>query len=469
MGAFIKLNPDYIIREVDRDEGKFNLVHWVHEEQYELDDGQKRILELADGTKTEKEISNLLADEGIDSISAVTFIEEKTNEGLLKKVDAQQQREVVKELPRDCGAKHIRFVQWEMSAKCNQRCKHCYNENFITDNDLTTERCKGVIDELDQLNNLAIQISGGEPLLRNDLAELMDYIESKYMAIRTVFSNGIMLSKEMVEHMNSLKSCSSYIMSFDGPGEESYDFLRGKGQYQKLMRNLDNVNSLKQMVMLNVMLHRGNIGHVDDIFEFAKQHIPGTRCIRFGAPNRNYQGRYGETHDEIGISVEEELDAYKRLLKRYYDEGWNEKYDLELSNFFRTAMVSRGVMLYDEYEHPCKYVGGWTFTIKPTGDVQWCPTMYQSVYGNLRNESLVDIYTRKAFRDFAAVKMKDVTECGGCKYRKLCGSGCRAMVYDDIKKKDNLACMFMKYFEEEVIPLLPSQFQDRARSSITQD
>ena len=72
-------------------------------------------------------------------------------------------------------------VTWEITAKCNLRCRHCLSANirgtYAAEPDF--EKCRAFIDELDRLGVFQINFGGGEPLLRNDFPDILDYAQSK--------------------------------------------------------------------------------------------------------------------------------------------------------------------------------------------------------------------------------------------------------------------------------------------------
>ena len=443
---FIRLTDDFVIRETAKDE--FILFNWVKGDIYPLKNSQLLILKLCNGKNTSNEIISKTYRNTPPGFTREFLLEQLKNK-IVSKTDKPSLRKVIKRLHKNIG-QNLRFVQWEVSALCNQKCKHCYNKDFIfAKKGLSKEKCFKIVKQLDAVNNLGFQITGGEPLARKDIFELLEYIEQRMMNIRVIFSNAILLDGDKVKKINSLKSDLIYIISFDGPDPESYDFIRGPGQFKLFLKKI------KKRIGINVMLHRKNIGKTTKILDFIEKNFPKADRVRIGTFNRNEQGSYRENKNIIGISLSEEVEAYKKILKEFYKRKMQKKHRLELSNFYKSAVENIGVLEFNPESHPCKYTGGLTFTIKSDGKLQWCPTMHQLVFGDINKISIEEAMKLKSFKRFSNLKIKDLPNCINCPLRILCGGGCRALVYPEITREDKSACFAINYFKNNVIPILP--------------
>ena len=108
-------------------------------------------------------------------------------------------------------------IAWNVTRRCNLHCAHCYTDSFDRDyeGELTTEEAKAVIDDLAAFGAPVILFSGGEPLLRPDLPELVERAQSR--GIRSVIStNGTLLIHAVAQELKDLGV--SYVgVSIDGP------------------------------------------------------------------------------------------------------------------------------------------------------------------------------------------------------------------------------------------------------------
>ena len=105
------------------------------------------------------------------------------------------------------------FVSLQVTKFCDLQCSYCFAEleTLRGTSDFTTEQWKGIIDELHVLGTRWIWLQGGEPLIRNDIGELIDYIKSKGMVCELV-TNGTQLKRKI----NSLIHLDSLCISLDG-------------------------------------------------------------------------------------------------------------------------------------------------------------------------------------------------------------------------------------------------------------
>lgn len=135
----------------------------------------------------------------------------------------------------------------QMTKFCNMRCKHCwvyqadYQEEILKTKEPTTREMKKLIDLLYDRGTRWINFLGGEPLIRDDLGELLDYSRKKgiYCEMST---NGLLADKKI----NVLKKVHNLCISIDGD-KTSNDAIRGKDTYEKIIKAIETVvkNGLK--------------------------------------------------------------------------------------------------------------------------------------------------------------------------------------------------------------------------------
>ena len=95
-------------------------------------------------------------------------------------------------------------ISWNLTQRCNLRCEHCYIEGgpiqkAILANELSTEKCKSIIDEIAEIHPQALLIlTGGEPLLRPDIFELTRYASDRGMWC-VMGTNGVLITEKLVD------------------------------------------------------------------------------------------------------------------------------------------------------------------------------------------------------------------------------------------------------------------------------
>ena len=132
------------------------------------------------------------------------------------------------------------IVSWMTTNKCNLKCSHCYqNAGPAKEQELTTAEGKKLIDEIARAGFKVMIFSGGEPLLRPDIYELVGYAASK--GLRPVFgTNGMMITKEVAQ---KLKDAGAQAMgiSLDSLDEAKHNKFRGlPDAYSKTIQGMKN-------------------------------------------------------------------------------------------------------------------------------------------------------------------------------------------------------------------------------------
>lgn len=173
------------------------------------------------------------------------------------------------------------FCLLVVSKNCNFRCKMCNmwknRERKIDRKELTIEEMKGFVDDLKNVTteSIFVHLIGGEALLRNDLTEIISYIEESGFNT-SITTNGYYIDEKMAKRI--VESCLTGIfLSLDGFKEETHDYLRGtKGSYRRVMnaielldkyRGDDKAHRLSIGITMTIM--ERNLDEVLDLVEWA--------------------------------------------------------------------------------------------------------------------------------------------------------------------------------------------------------
>lgn len=210
-------------------------------------------------------------------------------------------------------------VVWNTTKRCNLRCVHCYafaeGQDYRGD-ELSTEEGKALIDDLAGFRVPVILFSGGEPVLREDLPELIDYAVKK--GIRAVIStNGTLITKEKAR---VFAGCSlSYIgVSLDGMNEINDAFRGVEGAFARAMVGIRNARDAGVKVGLRFTISKRNIGEVPKIFDLIEKESIQRVCFY----HLVYAGRGSRlmdddlSHDETRRVVDLIMDRTKALFAR---------------------------------------------------------------------------------------------------------------------------------------------------------
>ncbi len=166
-------------------------------------------------------------------------------------------------------------VVWNCTQECNLRCRHCYAQS-ATESDgeeLSTEQGREMIDDLAGWGVPVILFSGGEPLLRADIFDLIAH--AKRAGLRTVLStNGTLISDEVAERLRDAGAdyCG---VSLDGLEETNDAFRAEKGAFAKALTGIRNARAAGIKTGLRMTMHQGNVHEIGAIFDLVeRERIP---------------------------------------------------------------------------------------------------------------------------------------------------------------------------------------------------
>ena len=129
---------------------------------------------------------------------------------------------------------------FEVTNACNLHCKHCYKMP-LGGNDLTLGQIKYILEKISDFGIKRLLLTGGEPFLRNDLFEIIDYAVECNIEDIEINTNGTLLDDATIinEIKERLDTIIGLPVSIDGARSETHDFIRGKGQFTKLLVKRD--------------------------------------------------------------------------------------------------------------------------------------------------------------------------------------------------------------------------------------
>src|SRR2546423_9399715 len=131
-------------------------------------------------------------------------------------------------------------LTWELTYACNLACVHCLSSSGKRDpRELTTQQCKDIIDELERMQVFYVNIGGGEPTVRPDFWELVDYATAHHVGVK-FSTNGVRITPEVAARL----AASDYVdvqISLDGATAEVNDAVRGPGSFAMALRAMDNL------------------------------------------------------------------------------------------------------------------------------------------------------------------------------------------------------------------------------------
>lgn len=192
------------------------------------------------------------------------------------------------------------MVSWSLTNRCNTRCRYCGVPDSSS-GELSTQEIILMTRELKALGTKMISFSGGEPLLRKDIGEILSFCYANGI-VTSVYSNGILVP----DRIHDIRKIGRLKLSLDGDRRIN-DFLRGKGSYDKVMEAVRVAIAYKINVSLNCVLTKYNLDCVDFLISKAK---------RFGVLVRFQPVSSVPTSGKDVNSLLPELNQYKEAIKK---------------------------------------------------------------------------------------------------------------------------------------------------------
>ncbi|MFQ5613098.1 MAG: radical SAM protein, partial [Anaerolineae bacterium] len=314
----------------------------------------------------------------------------------------------------------LSLVSWNITRRCNLRCSHCYldaDARASGEGELTTAEGLRFIEQLGDLCPGAMLIfSGGEPLLRADLLDLISHAARRGL-LPVLGTNGVLLSDEQARRL-AAAGLAGVGLSLDSLNPERHDAFRGlPGAWRKTVAAMAACRRHGLAVQIHATATRDNYGEIPALIAFAA----GQGAVAFNLFFLVCTGRGQQMIDITPAQYEESLialvaaqDKYRgRMLIRARCAPHFRR--LVHAQSLNLAAATAGCMAGTAY---CR--------VTPEGEVTPCPYL-PLVAGNLRSDSLADIWhTALVFRRLRQPDLRG--RCGACEFAVLCG-GCRARAF----------------------------------------
>ncbi|RKY37092.1 MAG: hypothetical protein DRP78_01990 [Candidatus Omnitrophota bacterium] len=155
------------------------------------------------------------------------------------------------------------FVAWSLTNRCNLSCKYC-NRQDINSTELETAEIFLIIEQLKNSGTKIISFTGGEPLLRADIGEIINYT-CKCGIYVNINTNGTLFSQKI----NALNNITSVKFSLDGPKKVN-DYIRGKDSFQKVVEAIKIAKRRRIAVSIVTVLSKYNLDSVDYLINLAE-------------------------------------------------------------------------------------------------------------------------------------------------------------------------------------------------------
>ena len=162
------------------------------------------------------------------------------------------------------------IISWNTTNACNLNCPHCYRDaSKALPDELTTSEAKAMLQQISEAGFMIMIFSGGEPLLRDDIFELVEH--AKGLGLRPVFgTNGTLLNRETVKRLKESGAAAMGI-SLDSTDAEKHDCFRGvSGSFDKTMEGMKNCREAGLRFQIHTTVMDWNYDEIEQILEGMK-------------------------------------------------------------------------------------------------------------------------------------------------------------------------------------------------------
>ncbi len=301
-----------------------------------------------------------------------------------------------------------------LTNECNLRCSHCGNENRDRkENELTLEEWYAFIGECSELGVFIFNVSGGEPFMRKDWYEILDYARKKNIEIG-ITSNGTLIDEKITKQLKNLDIFNIHL-SLDGIDKVHDDFRNQKGVFEKVLNSIELLRKNEVPFGITTAISRNNFDNIIAVKNFIKKNKISSWELYSAIP-------IGCMKKEDALDEKETIE----LAKMIYDF----KNELKETRIF----VGDNMGYFDKYNTQEQWEGcraGITIcAIDSEGNIKGCPIHPNFlIEGKVRDKTFAQIWQDKNSFSYNRKPLKLKKHCKKCKYSKICGGGCKASMY----------------------------------------
>jgi heme b synthase len=325
----------------------------------------------------------------------------------------------------------LRLVAWEITRNCNLSCVHCRAAATMGPyaGELDTAACLNLLDQIKEVGDPIIILTGGEPLLRPDIFDIARYGTDK--GLRMVMApNGTLLTRKIAGKLVDA-GIQRISISLDGASKASHDRFRGvEGAYEGALRGIHHAKNAGIEFQINTTITKTNLHEIQDIQNLA---------VSLGAVAHHIFLLVPTGRGKYIVDQAIDADSYEKTLNWFYDQKNKTPLQLKATCAPHYYRILRQRAKADGEKVTFQTHGLDAVTRGCLGGVGFCFISHQGIVqpcgflnldcGDVTQTSFKDIWYRSDvflnLRNYDALTGK----CGRCEYQKVCG-GCRARAYE---------------------------------------
>lgn len=327
---------------------------------------------------------------------------------------------------------YLSAIFLEVTSRCNARCEHCGSrcDGNMQGDEISAEDLKKTLKEVSLCynpKNIALWVTGGEPLVRKDLFEIMDYATS--LGFRWgMTSNGMLIDEKMVQKLEN-SNMKTVSISIDGLKETHEKFRKVPGCYEKIIKGIELMQQSKEIetVEVTTVVTKKNMHELEELYHFLLDHnVKHWRvinCEPIGRANDN---------KELLLDGKDYIHLF-RFIEEKKKEGKMKSITYGCAHYLGPNM--EGTKRIRTQKFLC-LTGLTIASILSNGDIFVCPNVprrKELIQGNIKTDSFVNVWETK-YQPFRSDDRTSNETCKKCKHWNLCqGDSFHSWDFDDNK------------------------------------
>lgn len=327
-------------------------------------------------------------------------------------------------------------IYWYVSLRCNLACKHCWVEsspNVDTSTDLSNEDMVAAVDNMATLNPAGVILTGGEPLLRPGIDQVISALADNDIPI-FIETNAMLVTDKLLSLANDIAAAGKKIhfsVSVDGGTVESHDWCRGKGSFTSTVDGMRRLREADHLVDIQCVVNRRNWQSLGQLAELARElevvylkfvlSSPVGRATRF---TRDLSIPFEDTNAALQVLADAIDDYPGKVLIKVPPA----MIPPSLQDRFRGATATAcGVQNVTSCSFPL-------LGVLPDGSVTICAATRESgdaFFGDIREVSLADIWQAESLdihrERYLDAQLEGI--CADCVFKQECRGACRAYAF----------------------------------------
>lgn len=355
--------------------------------------------------------------------------------------------------------RYIRSAHWSITGRCNYNCKHCYmSAPDAKYGELDHNTIMDIARQIVECGIREVSLTGGEPLVRKDFLEIVDYFLEHDVTITQIYSNGKLVNRKLLNYLASKNCYTEFNMSYDGD-DDWHNWLRGmKDAKEVVLDAFDLCHELGFPTGAEMCIHRGNKHLLRETMNTLAKH----HCRHVKTNPVSDTELWTSYEQDYSISMEELYDIYLSYIPKFFEDHM--PLSIMLGGFFSCRKESTDWYIPSFKETKCERVdttvicGHARQTLYISAEGRMLPCLPLSALPVQENYPKVqEITLREGLHNSTYMELIDTRlpayweknpECNVCEHKLQCSGGCRASALhfhpDNIMGIDEANCLIFK-------------------------